>query len=114
MIFLSASVPNGNQMKCLAVRDAAIAFTKVCFENKIPFYSVFNFGITPLICSVASEFNDSKLVKIYKTSNQVFKNDNISLVNLNEISYDQIFKENQTKCGVFIGGSENIFDEVKN
>ena len=74
MIFLSASVPIESRraefsgpIDVLAIREAIVAFTKVCAENNLSFYFGGHPAITPLVYSVARQYTESKpLIKIYQ------------------------------------------------
>ena len=74
MIFLSASIPTpGREFygteDIVAIREAVMAFTFVCVENKIPFYFGGHPAITPIIWDVAKEYSPSyrELIKIYQS-----------------------------------------------
>lgn len=135
MIFLSASVPIESRrdefsgpIDVLAIRDAIVAFTKVCVENELPFYFGGHPAITPLVYKVARQYTDVQpLIKIYQSSyfkgqtpKEVEFFDNIcwtEIVNGNmkesvEAMRIKMFKDNPTECAVFIGGMKGIIDEV--
>lgn len=135
MIFLSASVPVESRrnefsgpIDVLAIREAIVAFTKVCAENNLPFYFGGHPSITPLIYRVARQYTENKpLIKIYQSSyfigqtpKEVEFFDNIhwtNIVNNNkqenvEAMRIQMFTENPTDCAVFIGGMKGIIDEA--
>ena len=135
MIFLSASVPIESRREefsgpidVLAIREAIVAFTKVCVENNLPFYFGSHPAITPLVYRVARQYTEAKpLIKIYQslyfegqTPKEVEFFDNICwTMNVNnniiksvEAMRDQMFIENQTDCAVFIGGMKGIIDEA--
>lgn len=133
MIFLSASVPSPKREyfgteDIFAIREAIIAFTKVCAEYRIHFYFGGHPAITPLIWRVAMQ-NASQhfpLIDIYQSR---FFGDRIpkevgdfNCVHFTEaIDNDlgksvhamrqQMFGENDTDCAVFIGGMKGILDE---
>lgn len=135
MIFLSASVPVESRrdefsgpIDVLAIREAIVAFTKVCAENNLSFYFGGHPAITPLVYRVASQYTENKpLIKIYQslcfegqTPKEVEFFDNIcwtNIVNNNkyesvEAMRNQMFDENYTDCAVFIGGMKGIIDEA--
>lgn len=135
MIFLSASVPVESRrnefsgpIDVLAIREAIVAFTKVCAENNLPFYFGGHPAITPLVYRVASQYTENKpLIKIYQslyfegqTPSEVEFFDNIcwtKMVNNDvhasvEAMRNQMFIENHTDCAVFIGGMKGIIDEA--
>lgn len=135
MIFLSASVPVecrraefSGPIDVLAIREAIVAFTKVCVENNLKFYFGGHPAITPLVYRVASQYTKSKpSIKIYQslyfkgqTPKEVEFFDNICWTNnINdnilesvETMRNQMFAENPTDCAIFIGGMKGIIDEA--
>lgn len=135
MIFLSASVPVESRrnefsgpIDVLAIREAIVAFTKVCAENNLPFYFGGHPAITPLVYRVASQYTENKpLIKIYQslyfegqTPKEVEFFDNIcwtkkvndDMLASVEAMRNQMFTENHTDCAVFIGGMKGIIDEA--
>lgn len=135
MIFLSASVPKENRkdefsgpIDVLAIREAIVAFTRVCTESHLEFYFGGHPTITPLVYSVARQFtNTQPLIKIYQSSyfkgqtpeeveyfNNIVWTDNINNDMCTSVNYmrEQMFRENVTDCAVFIGGMKGIIDEA--
>lgn len=133
MIFLSASIPiPGREFygteDVVAIREAVMAFTKVCMEKQLPFYFGGHPAITPLIWEIARDYSKGdfrKLIRIYqssffigKTPKEVSFFDNIIWTDRREKISDsislmrtQMFKENETSTAVFIGGMKGIIDE---
>lgn len=133
MIFLSASVPSPKREyfgteDIFAIREAIIAFTRVCVEYKIHFYFGGHPAITPLIWKVAMQNTSDNfpLIDIYQSKffgNKIPKEvSDFNHVHLTEAVEDnvsksvkamreQMFNENVTDCAVFIGGMNGILDE---
>lgn len=133
MIFLSASIPTlGREFygteDVIAIREAIMAFTKVCMEDKIPFYFGGHPAITPLIWDVAKDYapdDFKKLIRIYqseyfidKTPKEVSYFENIvwidksgDLTSSVDFMRRQMFSENNTTAAVFIGGMKGVIDE---
>lgn len=133
MIFLSASVPTPEREyfgteNVFAIREAIVAFTKVCMEYKIRFYFGGHPAITPLIWQVAMQNvqDGLPLIDIYqskifgeKIPKEVSDFNNIHFTEPvdNDIREsvramrEQMFSENNTDCAVFIGGMNGIKDE---
>lgn len=135
MIFLSASVPTPEREyygteDVFAIREAIIAFTKVCTEYCIPFYFGGHPAITPLIWQVAMQnvSNSFPLIDIYQS--EIFGKKIPKEVNdFNHVHFTsavddnigksvvamrkQMFEENKTECAVFIGGMKGILDEYR-
>mgnify|MGYP006916068879 CR=1 FL=1 len=135
MIFLSANIPTpGREFygteDVVAIREAVMAFTKVCMEKRLPFYFGGHPAITPLVWEVARDYSQddfSHLVKIYqskfflgKTPKEVAYFENIHWTASKKYLPDditqmrrQMFQENQTTAAVFIGGMDGVIDEFK-
>lgn len=133
MIFLSASIPvlgrefHGTE-DVIAIREAIMAFTKVCMEDKIPFYFGGHPAITPLVWEVAKDYapDDFKeLIRIYqsayfidKTPKEVSFFENIVWTDKKDDIHssvtfmrNQMFSENKTTVAVFIGGMKGVLNE---
>ena len=74
MIFLSASIPiKGREYygtaNIPAIREAVMAFTKVCMDFKLPFYFGGHPAISPLVYQIAKEYGGdfATNVKIYQS-----------------------------------------------
>lgn len=135
MIFLSASIPvPGREFfgseDVVAIREAVMAFTKVCMEKQHAFYFGGHPAITPLVWEVAKDYSPidfRKYIRIYqssyfegKTPKEVEFFDNIiwtekrgSISQSLELMRNQMFCENKTTIAVFIGGMKGIKDEFK-
>lgn len=137
MIFLSAGVPNPTPIKgreyygkgnVPAIREAVMAFTKVCMEYHIPICFGGHPAISPLVYEIAKDYGDefSKNVLIYqsekfkeKTPKEVSYYDRIvwtpeakDISSSVSVMRDKMFR-NEFVCGVFIGGMDGIIDEAK-
>lgn len=73
-VFLSASIPTQGREYYGSTNDAAItgavmAFTRVCAEYNIPFYFGGHPAVTPLVWSVAKDYNKyfENLLSIYQS-----------------------------------------------
>lgn len=135
MIFLSASVPTPGREyygteDTFAIREATIAFTRVCVEYNIPFFFGGHPSITPLIWSVAMQHvsNGLPLISIYQSKifgeevpkevkgfknvhfTEPVENDKRKSV---EAMREQMFNENPVDCAVYIGGMNGVVDEYK-
>lgn len=135
MIFLSASIPTpGREFygteDVVAIREAVMAFTKVCMEKRLPFYFGGHPAITPLVWEVAKDYMQDEFksfVHIYqsaffigKTPKEVDYFNNVVWTDVHggvkecvEYMRNQMFKENETTTAVFIGGMAGIMDEYK-
>jgi hypothetical protein len=135
MIFLSASIPTpGREFygteDVVAIREAVMAFTKVCMEKRLPFYFGGHPAITPLVWEVAKDYlrdEFKKLIRIYqsswfigKTPKEVDFFSNVIWTDVKEtipesVEYmrNQMFRENNTTIAVFIGGMKGITDEYE-
>lgn len=133
MIFLSASIPiPGREFygteDVVAIREAVMAFTKVCMEKHLPFYFGGHPAITPLVWEVAKDYLHEEfktLVHIYQSSwflgntpkevefynNVVWTEAKDSILESIEFMRNQMFRENKTTIAVFIGGMKGIMDE---
>ena len=74
MIFLSASIPTKGReyygtANIPAIREAVMAFTKVCMDYKLPFYFGGHPAISPLVYQIAKEYGGdfATNVKIYQS-----------------------------------------------
>ncbi|HAU86092.1 MAG TPA: hypothetical protein DCW90_11530 [Lachnospiraceae bacterium] len=137
MIFLSAGIPTPTPIvgreffgkgNVPAIREAVMAFTKVCMEYHIPICFGGHPAISPLVYDIAKDYgNDfSKNVLIYqsekfrgKTPKEVSYYDRlkwtpeaIDIPLSVSAMRDEMFK-NSFSCGVFIGGMDGIIDEAK-
>lgn len=133
MIFLSASIPTfgcefyGTE-DVVAIREAVMAFTKICMEKHLAFYFGGHPAITPLVWSVAKDYSPSdfrKLIRIYQSSyfcgqtpkeveffdNIVWTEKQDDIPQSIELMRKQMFEENETSIAVFIGGMKGIIDE---
>lgn len=133
-IFLSASIPylgreyfDGSNP--LLIREAVVAFTRVCMEYNIEFYFGGHPAISPLVYQIAKNYLGDKDAPIRIYQSEWFKD-----MTPTEIKYygnivwtpkredigasvqlmrEQMFEENKdTCCAVFIGGMEGIIDEA--
>lgn len=144
-IFLSAGMPQGGDDVSAAtdvfnIREAIIAFTRVCMEHSLPFYFGGHPAITPLVCQVAKCYGYSaraQLITVYQSA--YFKtqlpadltelpqvvmtpevqpsqegNENLrrrySICRMREEMFKQ---EASTHTAVFIGGKDGIKDEYE-
>lgn len=135
MIFLSASIPTpGREFygteDIVAIREAVMAFTKVCMEKRLPFYFGGHPAITPLIWEVAKDcLHDEfkELIHIYQSSffigktpkevdffnNVIWTEAQENIPASVEFMRKQMFGENETSTAVFIGGMKGVIDEYK-
>lgn len=135
MIFLSASIPTiGREFfgteNVIAIREAVMAFTKVCMEYHLPFYFGGHPAISPLIWEVARDYSPKdfkSLIKIYQSSEFVGKTpkevdffENIiwtkkgsNITESVDLMRAQMFNENQTDIAVFAGGMDGVVKECK-
>lgn len=136
MIFLSAGIPNPTPIRdreyfgkgnVPAIREAVMAFTKVCMEYHIPICFGGHPAISPLVYEIAKEYGDefSKNVLIYqsewfigKTPKEVSYYERLKWTSKAKdiqssvsMMRDKMF-ENKFICGVFIGGMDGIIDEA--
>lgn len=134
-IFLSAGIPSPNKKEYYgttndaAIAGAVMAFTRVCAEYNIPFYFGGQPAITPLVWSVAKDYNKyfENLLTIYqslrwanKTPKEVVYfqkivwtqediDDDTSLITMRT----KMFTENKTTLAVFIGGADGVVSEYE-
>lgn len=133
MIFLSASIPvPGREFygtdDVVAIREAVMAFTKVCMEKRLSFYFGGHPAITPLVWEVAKDYlreDFRNLIRIYQSSffigktpkeveyfnNVVWTSAKETIPESVDFMREQMFKENFTTIAVFIGGMNGITDE---
>ena len=134
-IFLSASIPTlGREYfegsNPLLIREAVVAFTRVCMEYDIEFYFGGHPAISPLVYQIAKNYIGEKEAPIRIYQSEWFKD-----MTPAEIKYygnivwtpkcedvgssvqlmrKLMFEENKdTCCAVFIGGMDGIIDEAK-
>lgn len=134
-IFLSASIPTlGREYfegsNPLLIREAVVAFTRVCMEYNIEFYFGGHPAISPLVYQIAKNYIGDKEAPIRIYQSEWFKD-----MTPAEIKYygnivwtpkcedvgssvqlmrKLMFEENiDTCCAVFIGGMNGIIDEAK-
>ena len=134
-IFLSASIPTVGReyyegSNPLLIREAVVAFTRVCMEYNIEFYFGGHPAISPLVYQIAKNYLMDKEapIRIYQSAwfkdkipseikyygNIVWtpKCDNIG--DSVQLMRDKMFEENKdTCCAVFIGGMDGIIEEAK-
>lgn len=134
-IFLSASIPSlgceyYEETNPLLIREAVVAFTRVCMEYNIKFYFGGHPAISPLVYQIAKNYLvDRKApIRIYQSAwykdvtpaeikyygNIVWtpkcENAGASV----QLMRNQMFDENRdTCCAVFIGGMNGIIDEAE-
>lgn len=133
MIFLSASIPvPGREFydtaDVVAIREAVMAFTKVCMEKRLQFYFGGHPAITPLVWEVAKDYlrdEFKSLIHIYQSSwflgktphevdffnNVVWTDAKETILQSVDYMRNQMFLENETTIAVFIGGMKGIRDE---
>lgn len=134
-IFLSASVPTPGReyfegSNPLLIREAIVAFTRVCMEYKIPFYFGGHPAVSPLVYQIAKNYvgKEDAPIAIYqsewfkkKTPDVVRYYHNIHWTTKGEDCKEsiknmrkQMFEENKdTCCAVFIGGMGGIIEEAE-
>lgn len=135
MIFLSASIPTpGREFfgteDVIAIREAVMAFTKVCMDKQRAFYFGGHPAITPLIWEVAKDYAPTefrKFIHIYQSSyfigktpkevdffgNIVWTEKQDDIPHSVELMRNRMFGENETTIAVFIGGMKGILDEYE-
>lgn len=137
MIFLSAGIPSQTPIpgreffgkgNIPAIREAVMAFTKVCMDYKIPICFGGHQAISPLVYEIAKDYGDqfSKNVLIYqsewfkgKTPQEVSYYDRLIWTHKEKdipSSVDRMRHEmfsNKFVCGIFIGGMDGIISEAK-
>lgn len=133
-IFLSASIPSigceyYEEANPLLIREAIVAFTRVCMEYNIEFYFGGHPAISPLVYQIAKNYlvDREAPIRIYQSAwfkdmtpaeikyygNIVWtpKCDNIR--DSIQLMRMLMFGENKdTCCAVFIGGMNGIIDEA--
>lgn len=134
-IFLSASIPSVGReyfegSNPLLIREAVVAFTRVCMEYNIEFYFGGHPAISPLIYQIAKNYLGDKDAPIRIYQSEWFKDltpaeikyfGNIvwtpkcgDMNSSVQLMRKRMFEDNKdTSCAVFIGGMEGIIDEVK-
>lgn len=134
-IFLSASIPTiGREYyessNPLLIREAIVAFTRVCMEYNIEFYFGGHPAISPLVYQIAKNYLMDKEapIRIYqsawfkdKTPSEIKYYGNIvwtpkcdNIRDSVHLMRNKMFEENKdTCCAVFIGGMDGIIDEAK-
>lgn len=134
-IFLSAGIPTPDKdgyygtTNDAAIAGAVMAFTRVCAEYNIPFYFGGQPAITPLVWSVAKDYNKyfENLLTIYQSRKwehytpkevsyfrkivwtQADEDKEISLLTMRT----RMFSENKTPIAVFIGGADGVVREYE-
>lgn len=134
-IFLSASIPSigreyFEESNPLLIREAVVAFTRVCMEYNIEFYFGGHPAISPLVYQIAKNYLGDRdaPIRIYqsawfkdKTPEEIKYYGNIvwtpKCENVGasvQLMRRQMFEENKdTCCAVFIGGMNGIIDEAE-
>lgn len=134
-IFLSASVPSigreyYEEANPLLIREAVVAFTRVCMEYNIEFYFGGHPAISPLVYQIAKNYLVDKEAPIRIYQSAWFKDmtpveikyyDNIvwtprcnNIGDSVQLMRKLMFEENKdTCCAVFIGGMNGIIDEAE-
>ena len=137
MIFLSAGIPSPTPIpgreffgkgNVPAIREAVMAFTKVCMEYHIPICFGGHPAISPLVYEIAKDygkgFSDNVLIyqsekfrgktpKVVSYYNRLrWTPEGADVPSSVGIMRDEMFK-NPFCCGVFIGGMDGIIDEAK-
>ncbi len=135
MIFLSASIPTqGREFfgteDVVAIREAVMAFTKVCMEKHLPFYFGGHPAITPLVWEIAKDYlclEFKRLIYIYQSSffigstpkeveyfeNVIWTERKNTIQDSIKCMREQMFSENETSVAVFIGGMQGVLDEYE-
>lgn len=133
-IFLSASIPTiGREYyedsNPLIIREAVVAFARVCMEYNIEFYFGGHPAISPLVYQIAKNYLGDKVapIRIYQSEwfkdsiptevkyygNIVWTSKCEDIATSVQLMRKQMFEENRdTCCAVFIGGMEGIIDEA--
>ena len=134
-IFLSASIPTVGReyyegSNPLLIREAVVAFTRVCMEYNIEFYFGGHPAISPLVYQIAKNYLMDKEapIRIYQSAwfkdkipseikyygNIVWTPKCDNMGDSVQLMRDKMFEENKdTCCAVFIGGMDGIIDEAK-
>lgn len=134
-IFLSAGIPTPDKegyygtTNDAAIAGAVMAFTRVCAEYNIPFYFGGQPAITPLVWSVAKDYNKyfENLLTIYQSKKwehytpkevvyfkkivwtQAVEDKEESLLMMRS----KMFSENDTPIAIFIGGADGVVREYE-
>lgn len=134
-IFLSAGIPTPDKVgyygttNDAAIAGAVMAFTRVCAEYNIPFYFGGQPAITPLVWSVAKDYNKyfENLLTIYQSKKwekftpkevvyfkkivwaQAVEDKEESLLMMRS----KMFSENNTPIAIFIGGADGVVREYE-
>lgn len=134
-IFLSASIPSigreyYEESNPLLIREAVVAFTRVCMEYNIEFYFGGHPAISPLVYQIAKNYlvDREAPIRIYQSAwfkdmtpaeikyygNIVWtpkcENADVSVHRMRDL----MFEENKdTCCAVFIGGMNGIIVEAE-
>lgn len=134
-IFLSAGIPTPDKVgfygttNDAAIAGAVMAFTRVCAEYNIPFYFGGQPTITPLVWSVAKDYNSyfERLLTIYQSRKWEDKTPK-EVVYFRKIVWTQagvdrdsslltmrtkMFEDNETPLAVFIGGADGVVAEYE-
>lgn len=134
-IFLSASIPYiGREYyegsNPLLIREAIVAFTRVCMEYNIPFYFGGHPAISPLVYQVAKNYlaDANAPIRIYQSAwfkdmtpeavkyygNIVWTAKQADIPQSVKYMRTQMLKDNpDTCCAVFIGGMQGIINEAE-
>lgn len=134
-IFLSASIPSWGreyyeESNPLLIREAVVAFTRVCMEYNIEFYFGGHPAISPLVYQIAKNYLVDKKapIRIYQSAwfkemtpaeikyfgNIVWTPKCENAGSSVQLMRNQMFEENKdTCCAVFIGGMNGIIDEAE-
>lgn len=135
-IFLSASIPTKGReffdsANPLVIRDAIVAFTRVCLEYNIRFFFGGHPAITPLVYQIASNFKGGNVevpISVYQSEwfrelapkevdyfkNIVWTPKQDTLEDSVALMRNSMFEDNkQFCCAVFIGGMKGILDEAE-
>lgn len=134
-VFLSAGIPTPDKVgyygttNDAAIAGAVMAFTRVCAEYNIPFYFGGQPAITPLVWSVAKDYNKyfENLLTIYQSKKwerftpkeviyfkkivwaQAVEDKEESLLMMRS----KMFSENNTPIAIFIGGADGVVREYE-
>ena len=136
MIFLSAGVPDSQPQQgreyfgkgnIPAIREAVMALTRVCMEYHIPICFGGHPAISPLVYSIAKDYDEEFAENVLIYQSEWFKEKTPKVVSYYKqivwtpkgsdvkssvsVMRDKIF-ENDFDCGVFIGGMDGIIDEA--
>lgn len=134
-IFLSASIPSigceyYEESNPLLIREAVVAFTRVCMEYNIEFFFGGHPAISPLVYQIAKNYlvEREAPIRIYQSAwfkemtpaeikyygNIVWTQKCENLKSSVQLMRNQMFEENKDACcAVFIGGMDGIIDEAE-